>query len=134
MGAWDSHPFDNDDALDWFAELEENGPEYIREAVATACQAAPEDYFDAYEGSITVAAVALTAAARKPELRAILHDDAIAWLDSSGFAPDAALVALCRKAMARVLGGNSELKDLWEDTEYYEQWCAEMKELKRALE
>ncbi len=133
MGAWDYHPFDNDDAMDWLAELPEGGPEYLRETVATACQAVAEDYFDAYEGAIVVAASALVAAARQPALKPVLPAEAAAWLEGSGFTPDGTLAAQCRKALTRVMGENSELKDLWEETEYYDQWSTEMEEIRQGL-
>jgi hypothetical protein len=44
------------------------------------------------------------------------------------------LVAQCRKALARVMGENSELKELWADSAQHDLWLGEMEEIRQGLE
>ena len=66
MGAWGSGPFDNDDAADWLAELEDRGIE----AIAAAFDAIPSDvaqYVEIPECSAAVAAAEVLAIMRGNE-------------------------------------------------------------------
>ena len=39
MGAWDVGAFDNDDAMDWVADLERRGEDAVRAALAAVADA-----------------------------------------------------------------------------------------------
>jgi hypothetical protein len=110
MGAWDTAPFENDDAADWrYLLLDGGGPEVVAAALR---EVRGSEAADAPAGSRAVAAAALVAAALDVEVE--LPDDMRDWMSA---ADGVALRALSGEAVAaldRVLVG-SELQQLWDD-------------------
>jgi hypothetical protein len=62
MGAWGHSAFENDDALDWVAELEAAEDTSILMTVFEAVLEADEDYIEIPEASITIAAAEVVTA------------------------------------------------------------------------
>jgi hypothetical protein len=131
VGAWGAGPFSNDDALDWIADFEESGVP----AIVQAFDPTEAQYLEAPEGSRIIAAAEVVAAAfghpssEFPEtLRAPVMStrDAIVRL---GEIRENAL-----RAVDRVLGDASELKELWQDTdESYDAWLQSVRDLRGRL-
>jgi hypothetical protein len=114
VGAWDSGPFDNDDAADFAAELDDAGPneriELIRRALQAAVDATAVEDDDLPRG---VAAAAVLAAARvgtpidSSYAPKFLADD-----DSSLDVPDD-LVELAVSALDAVADSDTEYAELF---------------------
>ncbi len=124
MGAWGTGSFENDDALDFLAGLDE---EEDTDAVLDALDAvADADYLEAPEASVAVAAAEVVAAMLgKPAPR--LPKELAAWARTQG-APEPELLTAATKALNAVLE-KSELKDLWDDSEETERWVTGVKAL-----
>jgi len=131
MGAWGLGPFDNDTAADWAADLDDASsaerPALIREALTAALEA--DEYLDADDASIAVAAAAVVAA---------LQDGGPA-LDE-GYGPtvgslhlEPELRGLAARAVARVLGEESEWRELWEEAGQLEDARSELDPILSAL-
>ncbi|MFC5453025.1 DUF4259 domain-containing protein [Paenibacillus aestuarii] len=130
MGAWGTKSFDNDDALDWVGDLlDSEGHEFLKKTLELVGH---EQYLDACEASQAIAAAEVVAAliGRPSE---DLSEELIEWLDSQKDF-DKILVEVSRKALKRVLGDDSELKDLWEESDCYEEWRGQIKELEGRLQ
>jgi hypothetical protein len=113
MGAWGARSFDNDDAMDFVAELESNGSGALQEAIDEAVDLAPEDYLEAPSASRAVAAAEVAAAMLgfpAPDLPPAV----VEWL-STAPAPDPLLRASATAALQRVVA-NSELAELWAES------------------
>jgi hypothetical protein len=128
VGAWGPGSFDNDDALDWLAELTEGsslGP--VNTAFALVQEA---DYLEAPDAAAAVAAAEIVAAlmGRPP---ADLPEEAAEWVQAHPSTPGATLVARARGSVIRVRE-DSELKELWEEGDAGE-WHASMDELAARL-
>ncbi len=128
VGAWGPGSFDNDDALDWLAELTEGsslGP--VNTAFALVQEA---DYLEAPDASAAVAAAEIVAAlmGRPP---ADLPEEAAEWVQAHPATPGATLVTRARGSVIRVRE-DSELKELWEEGDAGE-WHASMDELAARL-
>lgn len=136
MGAWGTGSFDNDDALDWLADLERNGPAFLEQTLdvkSGSLGLAFLGYIDAPEASAALAAAEMVAAAQgRPP--ANWPPQAAQWLAAHraalnperlrGKALDA--IAAVRK--------KSELRDLWVESEkFLPQWLAGLKDLERRL-
>ena len=122
MGAWGHNTFDNDDAADWIADLENSTDmSTILEALNRVTDDA-EDYLEAPECSNAVAAAEVVAALNgnaSPDL----PDSVREWVHGKPAADDA-LNARAHQAVDAVLA-KSELKELWEvNTEDYPDWVA----------
>jgi hypothetical protein len=129
MGAWAHGSFDNDDAMDWVGELEGvEGAAPISEAFETVLAA--DDYVEAPEASMGLAAAEVVAALLgKPA--AALPAEVTAWVAGEK-PPKAALVKKAQRVVERVLT-DSELKDLWAESEDSAKWQQEVEGLLRRL-
>lgn len=131
MGAWDAGPFDNDDAMDWVAELEAEGMPAAGGAIQAVLDHAVDEYLEAPVASQALAAAEVVAALRgqpAPEL----PEDVQGWLAEHPGDPGDELVAAARAAVARVLR-QSELAELWEESEEAGTWRAATEDLRRRL-
>jgi len=129
MGAWGTGPFENDVALDWVSELAgSSGLTAIEDALGLPAAAA--DYPGAPGCSIAIAA-AETVAAMKGKPRDHLPNEVMAFLKRAS-GPSPSLVDAAGSALARVLE-KSELRDLWEGSDYYDEWRASLIDLRRRL-
>ncbi|WP_405685580.1 DUF4259 domain-containing protein [Streptomyces sp. NBC_00057] len=130
MGTWDTGHFDNDTAADFSGDLDD-APETERAAVirnALNVVIATTDYLDSDEGAVAVAAAALVGS-QCPGGEAV----------TTAYGPDkplpvlpAELRPLAVKALDRVLGESSELRELWDDAGD-EEWAAGIIRLREVL-
>jgi hypothetical protein len=131
MGTWGTGPFDNDDAVDFAASLDDLEPEdrtdAIREALADA--AAETDYLERDTGGAAIAAAALVAA-QSPDGEPVdpVHGPKQAVPE---LPVDLRPVAV--QALTRVLADDSELFELWTDAPDGEAWFTMVAQLAEAL-
>jgi hypothetical protein len=122
MGAWGHLNFENDTALDFVWELEEKGIERIKIAIEAVNSREEDAFLDSDLCSEALAAIEFIAAAkgRAPE---DFPEDGSAWLQANkaGILENHYLIAKSKLAIDRIQH-NSELKDLWEETEDLEEW------------
>lgn len=134
MGTWSVDAFGNDDAADWAFELEESedlAP--IEQAIATVLEAGDE-YIEAPDAAVALAAIeALARLMGKPGERTAYTENVDKWVASADVEPSADLVDQALAAIARILGDNSELRELWEESEDFDAWIASVSELRDRL-
>jgi hypothetical protein len=129
MGAWSHTSFGNDDALDFIAEVVEDGEPAIANAFEVVNFLKPDDYLEAPDASVALAAAELVAArcGRPP----------------ADFPPQAAAV-VARIKDHRTLSGEaisaikrildySELKELWAESQEFDKWRADVHDLLERL-
>lgn len=127
MGAWGPHSFDNDAAEDWRLTFEEDGLVAVRDALAAVF--ADPDALDSDDASQAVAASEMIAA-MLDHPRA--GEDAVPGLGKLLVAaPDIAGQAL--GALDRVRGTQSELAELWDETDEADLWRASLTDLEERL-
>lgn len=127
MGAWGYESFENDDALDWFSDLEESSDtEYILEALNTITGNIGT-YIEAPEAAVAVAASELVAALNDNGASS-LPEEVVNWAEGRP-KPDPSLLESARQAVNAVLR-DSELKELWtENAEEFPKWRAVLDDL-----
>lgn len=126
MGAWGYGNFENDDAMDWVADLEGYSDDgMIIDTLNTIIDQA-DDYPEAPDCSGAVVA-AETIAALLGEPHEDCPDEIDAWVEERT-SPSATLVAKARQAV-EVIMSNSELKDLWQESEDFEAWQSSLEDL-----
>jgi len=125
MGAWGTGYFEDDAALDFMADIEES--KYPKQTIKVAFEGAIiSDYLESDEGNAVIIA-ACYVARQANGAKFSLADDSDP-LDVDTFPernPDVDLSDLKHKAieaLQKVLGNNSELKELWEESGEYETW------------
>jgi hypothetical protein len=110
MGAWGFRIFENDDAADFVADFENNGSIAVARALDGAC--AGQEYIEAPDGSVALAAAAVVAGATGRS--EFLSEPAATALRSvSDWQALSGLKGKAVQAVDCVSRPNSELMDLW---------------------
>lgn len=136
MGAWGVSNFENDDALDWFGELLESGkPNLISSTVDKICQT--DDYLESYTCSEALVACEVVCAVVLKDY-SNMPDGVEQWANkkiglfrkTKKFSQDD--INNCIKAVEKIVS-DSELKELWEESDHYDQWRSTQNELIKNL-
>ncbi len=132
MGAWGAGSFENDTACDWVWDLEETDDLSLVEAALERVLVAGSAYLEAPDAEEALAACEVVA-----RLRGNTGDDAEPvdeWVSTHRqlqIAP-----ALAQKSLAvigRIEGLESELAELWEQSESFAEWKASIADLKARI-
>jgi len=131
MGAWDFGPFDNDDALDWLWELEKSTDTSTIASALGAVTELGDNYLEAPDCSNALAAIEIIAAIRgRPIGR--LPDNAKAWIEAHRGIDVSSLVPTAQAVIQRIRT-NSELKELWDESENASKWYATLDDVSSRL-
>jgi|AACY02.3.fsa_nt_gi hypothetical protein len=116
MGTWGSGPFENDDAMDWIADLVA-GDDFsdLEEALDEVLDDSGE--VDVVDANIAVAAVAVLAEFIDPQDSESLPPELVEWIHSVEEEPDPELLEMALEALDAATGEESELTELWEEDE-----------------
>lgn len=131
MGAWGIKTFDNDSASDWAFGLEEVEDLSLVESAFDELEATGDDYLD-----LDIACNALAACEVLARLRGRTgYSDSYTepvdlWVEAHQMTPPASLVARAGSAIDRILGPDSELDHLWEETGEYHDWRDQIRDLR----
>lgn len=132
MGAWGCGAFQNDDALDFLDDLREAGSwkSAAAEIQRIADDAKDGEYLEAPDASILLAAGALAAHQRGKPVAEWADD-----LPPDAFptCPDRVVAAIAAALPRAVRGPDSELRELWEDTDDLKDWLKESEAIIAAL-
>ena len=132
MGTWSHEPFGNDSANDWAYDLEES-KDFSLVASALQRTAESEGYLDADEAVEAVAAAEVLAKALGRGTQSDAYTEKVeAWLASIAVKPSPELLQLAQRALERVLAPESELRELWEETEHFAAWHSSISALQAA--
>ncbi|MEO3944279.1 DUF4259 domain-containing protein [Gorillibacterium sp. CAU 1737] len=130
MGAWGHGNFDNDTVLDWVADLtQEPGLTLLTEAI----EAVLEDVeLDADTASIGLGAIEVLAALQDRPWKDQYEDEELTdWIKEHN--QQGAHLLEKAQASLRKIREESELKELWEESDHYEDWVDTIKELEDRL-
>jgi crotonobetainyl-CoA:carnitine CoA-transferase CaiB-like acyl-CoA transferase len=132
MGTWSHEPFGNDSANDWAYDLEEC-KDFSVVAAALQRVAESEDYLDADEAVEAIAAAEVLAKALGRGTQSDAYTEKVdAWLTTITTKPSAELLQLAQRALARVLAPESELRELWEESDHFAEWVSSVVALQSA--
>jgi len=134
MGAWSHEAFGNDDALDWVHGLEEVDDLSLIEAAVDAVNDEAEGYLESPQATEALAAIELIArlrghAAPDEALPEVAED----WIARTRLVPPEPLVQRALAALDRIAGDDSELKELWDESDSAEDWAASLASLRERL-
>lgn len=130
MGAWGAGSFENDDAMDWLDELcDASDAETVRTALLTVTENAA--YLEAPDCSIGLAAAEIVAAL-KGTPSGDMPDSAKECLPKLKMTADHDLVSLASRAVERIKT-DSELKELWDESESTDEWYDVVRNLESRL-
>ncbi len=133
MGTWGTGAFDNDTAADWSYALEQVDDLSLIDATIASVLDCDDDYPDADLAAEAIAACEVVARLRG---RHGVRDDSTEtvdnWVKTHAQSPSKALLESARQAIGRVLAENSELRELWAESEGAD-WLAAVEDLRLRL-
>ena len=130
MGSWGFGSFENDDAADWAADLAEMGEAALIDEAFERVLVAASDFIEAPDASCALAAAEVVAALHgKPA--SDLPEEIRTWIEGKP-SIQREVVQKARKAVAAIKK-ESELRDLWEESDGLEDWQPIVDDLERRL-
>lgn len=133
MGAWGHRAFDNDTANDWAYNLEAVEDLSLVEAAFTELEEVGTNYLDQDIACNALAACEVLARCLgHPGYTDAYTEKVDAWVAAHKLTPSPSLLARAAKAIDRVLGQESELRELWEDAGD-DDWRRSVEELRQRL-
>lgn len=133
MGAWSHDAFGNDDALDWLHGLEAVDDLSLIEAALDAVVDEADGYLEAPAACEALAAVEVVAWLRGHPASDGGPEVAEDWVARVRLAPPEALLRRALAALDRIGADNSELKELWDDSDSAADWQASLADQRRRL-
>lgn len=134
MGAWSHEPFGNDTAADWAYGLDDSHDLAYIEGALDAVLEAGDDYLDSDIAAEAVAAVDVMARVLgKAGTETAYSESATAWIARVKPVLPAALRQKAMHALSRIDGNDSELKDLWADSDDLHAWQQSLTALRLAM-
>ncbi len=124
MGAWDIGFFDNDEALDWVYELEKANDFSILEHAFETVIDQKGDTPDASDCTIALCAAEVVASLLDNPASEV-PDEVLEWIEDKP-EPSSELIKIAVKAI-KVILDDSELKELWLETDEYQDWVDNVK-------
>jgi hypothetical protein len=135
MGAWSHEPFGNDTASDWAYGLDDARDLRLIQGAVNAVVEGEDGYLDA---SIAEEAVAAAEVIAHLLGRGTQHDSYTervqAWASSISAKPNPELRRKARQALQRILSEDSELRELWQESDEYAAWEGSIKALQYAID
>jgi hypothetical protein len=134
MGAWGVLAFDNDDANDWAYGLDELSDLSLIEAAFDEAEAA-RDYLEAPTSCAALAACEVLARLKgNPGYQNGYTEKVDAWVTKHPLKPSLPLCIRAGKVIDLILSPNSELRELWDDSDHGEAWRAAVEDLRNRLQ
>lgn len=133
MGAWSHEAFGNDNALDWAHGLEDVDDLSLIEAALSAVADEPAGYLDASPATEAQAAIELVARLRGHASDEACPEVAEDWMARTRLVPPEPLVRRALAVLDRIGGSDSELKQLWDESDSAAAWQASLVDLRRRL-
>jgi len=136
MGTWATDAFGNDYAQDWAQDLHEtSNMDAVEDTLDTALAAADGELEAPLAAEALVAIEVLARLQGKGGVRGRDSTAVDDWVEARKpkAKPRADLADKAARVIERVLSEQSELRQLWEESEHYEEWRASVEDLRARL-
>ncbi|MGV4685225.1 DUF4259 domain-containing protein [Burkholderia pseudomallei] len=134
MGTWAIHSFGNDDAADLVGDLVEQSS-FAPAQDAIARVVGSSGYLEAPDAQMGIAACEIVATVLGRACPAAQEKEALmAWVARANLSADSKMVSQAIQAIDRVLGPNSELRELWEESPEFGDWQSNVNDLRARLQ
>ena len=146
MGTWGLGNFENDIAMDLVAEISDspNGATILVSSIQATANTPVSEFLDVEDAMETLVAIEFLSA-QKGNLAEDFPEEGAQWLEENDLLDGDSfiggtreekgsfLVELSLKAIDRIIGANSELREVWEDSDDYDEWLISLDDLKVRL-
>lgn len=134
MGTWSHESFGNDTANDWAYELEDATDFSVIEAALQVALDEGDEYLDADLVMEAIAAVEVIAKRLGKGTQSDVYTEKVdQWLETISEQPSDDVLSLAKRVLERIVADDSELKELWLESDEYELWLGNIQQLKDAL-
>ena len=134
MGTWSHESFGNDTANDWAYELEDATDFSVIETALQVALDEGDEYLDADLAMEAIAAVEVIAKCLGKGTQSDVYTEKVdQWLETISEQPSDDLLSLAKRVLERIVADDSELKELWLESDEYELWLGSIQQLKDAL-
>jgi hypothetical protein len=134
MGTWAVDAFGNDDALDWTYELEKFNDLSLVESTLEKVLETRSDYLEAFDAVQALAAIEEVARSQGNWGERNSYSQKVdKWVEKVERKPSMELVQKAHRAIERILAEQSELVELWKESNDYEAWYASVQELQSRI-
>jgi len=131
MGAWGHLAFDNDTANDWAYDLEEVDDLSSVETAFAELEAVGADYLDQDVACNALGACEVLARLQGHAGYTNAYTKKVdQWVAAHKIKPPPALLKRASAAIDRILAKNSELRELWEETDDGDAWRKSVEDLR----
>lgn len=135
MGTWSHESFGNDTANDWAYELEDATDFAVIEAALQVALDEGDEYLDADLAMEAIAAVEVIAKRLGKGTQSDVYTEKVdQWLETISEQPSDDVLSLAKRVLERIVADDSELKELWLESDEYELWLGNIQQLKDALQ
>lgn len=135
MGTWSHGSFGNDTANDWAYELEDATDFSVIEAALQVALDEGDEYLDADLAMEAIAAVEVIAKRLGKGTQSDVYTEKVdQWLETISEQPSDDLLSLAKRVLERIVADDSELKELWLESDEYELWLGNIQQLNDALQ
>ncbi|RZG64750.1 DUF4259 domain-containing protein [Acinetobacter junii] len=135
MGTWSHESFGNDTANDWAYELEDATDFSVIEAALQMALDEGDEYLDADLAMEAIAAIEVIAKRLGKGTQSDVYTEKVdQWLETISEQPSDDLLSLAKRVLERIVADDSELKELWLESDEYELWLGNIQQLKDALQ
>ncbi|MEC7764209.1 MAG: DUF4259 domain-containing protein [Pseudomonadota bacterium] len=134
MGAMTANVFGDDASMDWLERYRASGASAVASALDTAAATPVTDYLDADAGGAARAAAEVVAVAQGA-FPAGLSQDQLDQLNAHGsdVREMKDITTRATSALDRLISENSELHEMWMDSDSQSDWVAAMNDLRGRL-
>ncbi len=134
MGAWGCLAFDNDEANDWAFGLDDVDDLSLVESTLDALDEGGDDYLEQDLASSALAACEVLARCLGHAGYTNAYTEKVdTWVASNKPNPTPALLEKASAAIDRILGADSELRELWEESQDADAWRMSVADLRGRL-
>jgi hypothetical protein len=136
MGAWAEDTFGNDSACDWVGEfLYEPGLGAVKNAIQEVLDCGSDDYLDSDEACCCLAACEVLARLQgRWGERNAYSKDLDQWIEAHPQPVPDKFKKKADQAIARILGPESELPELWDEGGHNDAWHAAVDDLRKRVQ
>lgn len=135
MGTWSHESFGNDTANDWAYELEDATDFSVIEAALQVALDEGDEYLDADLAMEAIAAVEVIAKRLGKGTQSDVYTEKVdQWLETISEQPSDDVLSLAKRVLERIVADDSDLKELWLESDEYELWLGNIQQLKDALQ
>ncbi len=132
MGTWGFNVFDDDSAMDFFYELVEN-EDFISQIEDALNNATESEYLEVDEANAVLVSCSIIDACLNDTSYVFPSDDYKKLISAEYRTKFKSFKSLAVEAISNVLSENSEINELWDETDSYENWKNNILKIKENL-